>query len=64
MIEIILFVMACFAWQAIKNAVRGPKIPTVSLRKEKITKAKCGCTLVDDGVIKPCEAHELLLKIQ
>lgn len=61
--EIIFFVGACLVWQMIKNSLRGPKVPTVSMRKEVRVKARCGCEVIDDHVIKACSAHRILSEL-
>lgn len=63
MIGIILFVVAVFVWDGLKKKMRGPKIPTVSMKPFNIIKAKCGCSTEDGLIIKPCAAHELLIKL-
>ena len=64
MIQFILFMAACLVLQAIKDAVtgRGKKKPRLLLALPK--EAECGCQLIGSRVIKTCEAHGLLVKIQ
>lgn len=66
--EIILFVAACLVWQAIKNAVRGPRKPVVRLGGDLTVRvgsvhavAACGCDTMDNKVVKACAAHRLML---
>lgn len=66
MIQIILFVAACLVWQKIKDALRGPRVPTVSIKaSSKAIKARCGCSVVNgnegDRVVEPCAAHKVML---
>lgn len=66
MIYLIIFIPLCLIWQAIKNAIRGPKpvlAPDVVMRK--LTRAKCGCLLWVEAINKfqihtPCAAHKTL----
>lgn len=61
MIQLIFFVIACLAWQAIKNAVRGEVKPRVTLPVPK--KAECGCSLIGTTVVNICAAHKVLLNL-
>lgn len=63
MIQIILFVAACLVWQAIKNKLRGPRRPTVSLTGGGAhILAVCGCDVVDNRVARPCAAHKVMIE--
>ena len=63
MIEIIFFVLAVFAWDALKKALRGPSVPTVKMRYINVVRAKCGCSIQDGKIVKACTAHDLLTKL-
>ncbi len=63
MIQLILFVVACFAWQAVKDALR-KKSPRPANMK---IKAKCGCVILPHDphakkarVAEPCAAHRII----
>lgn len=62
MFLIVGFVAACLTLQAIKNAIRGPRKPKVSMAK--VQEAQCGCRVVKDQVIVPCFAHKTMLEAQ
>lgn len=62
MIGIFIFIAVVFVWDGIKKSLRGPKIPTISIRKIKIMKAKCGCLTQDHKIARTCAAHELMIK--
>lgn len=76
MIMVILFVLACLVLQECVNAVRGkPKRrvrmgePGFDINKAEITVgethavAQCGCDLVGNKIMVPCEAHKVLKSI-
>lgn len=63
MISIIFFAIAVLLWDGIKKRLRGPRIPTVSLRSPKIEKAKCGCRIHDGHVIEKCAAHKVMVEL-
>lgn len=71
MMGAILFVVACLAWQAVKNAMRGGPRPTVRLKEEYPALgvgevhavARCGCDTVNNKVVRPCEAHKAMMEI-
>lgn len=63
MIEIILFIAAVMVWDSFKKKMRGPTIPTVSMKKFNIIRAKCGCSTEDGKIVRACAAHELLIKL-
>lgn len=72
MIQFILFVIAVFAWDALKKKLRGTirrHKPTVALAQP--ISAKCGCLVIprqpygmSSEVVKPCNAHRILLSVQ
>jgi len=62
-IQIILFVVACFAWQAAKDSMRAKKEP-------KTKSTRCGCEIAPREpyarrarVTKPCEAHRIIFSL-
>lgn len=65
MIELILFVVACFVLQGIKDLFRGPKVPEVTLSIGELHAiARCGCDTVNGKVTVPCAAHRALMEAQ
>jgi len=70
MLQAILFVLACLALQALKDACCGRRRPTVRLLSDRDglrlidnglhATAQCGCRLVDMKVTEPCEAHKAM----
>lgn len=65
MINLVMFVLACLAWQRLKDWYRGPRLPeyTVKMRGRGAS-AKCGCRIEDTKVSEPCQAHGLMSRIQ
>ena len=66
MLEIILFVIAVFAWDGFKKSLRSPKKPTVTMAPPNVILAECGCAISPDGgrVKTACAAHAALLEMQ
>lgn len=63
MIGIILFFIVVFIWDSIKKSLRVPEIPKVSMRARNFIKAKCGCLTEGGKILKPCEAHRLMVNL-
>ncbi len=65
MFEIVAFCVVCLIWQEIKNSIRGPRVPTVSLRETPSVTAKCGCKINQEKnhVVAACAAHKVLSEL-
>lgn len=62
MISIVLFIVACLVWQAIKNAIRGPR--KLNIKMVQVQKAECGCEVSQNRVVTACSAHKILLEVE
>lgn len=64
MISAILFIAACLALQAVKDAIRGRKAPTVSMTRPDLSvRATCGCTILGSKVTVACAAHRVMSEV-
>jgi hypothetical protein len=69
MIQGVLFIFACLAWQALKNKLRGPKQRGTSRLVVSLGRvlAECGCETDRDPyqtrrIVKPCQAHRAMME--